>query len=151
MSTTRKSLAVLIFVAYGISVCGADAAELLGNPNLEALAPSLLGWGLEETVTGSPGTTINSAEIIGFANQPMELPNESGLWLRAWEGNVGTFMGQNKMSNAVLSQTVSGVAGESYTLKGWSKWEQNYSGGVTDLDLLSPSGESPRRPTARSN
>jgi hypothetical protein len=143
MDAIRKLQALSVVLAFGTSVFRADAQELLGNANFEALAPNLLGWGLEETITGSPGTSVNSGEIVGFANQPMEIAGESGLWLRAFEGNVGSLMGMNKKTNVVLSQSVAGTAGETYTLSGWARFQQNYSGGVDTLHPASPSGAIP--------
>ena len=43
----------------------------------------------------------------------------------------------------MLVQTVPGVASQTYTLKGWSKFEGSSSGGVDTLDITSPSGEVP--------
>ncbi len=133
-----------LLVSFSVLALGAGAAqaqELLTNVDLEVAAGPPLDWSLSETVTGMPGTIVNSADQVGFANQPMSIAGEFGLWLRSFQGNIAGLM--NQKINAVLSQTAPGAAGETYTFTGWSKWEQNYSGGVTDLDPLSPSGEVP--------
>jgi hypothetical protein len=58
--------------------------------------------------------------------------------LTTWEGNYGRVGGQE--ANAVLSQTVAAVPSETYTFSGWSRWEDNYSGGAGTLDASSPLG-----------
>jgi len=58
--------------------------------------------------------------------------------LTIWENNYGRVGGQ--LGNAILSQTVPGVVGETYTFSGFAKWEDNYSGGVGTLDASSPLG-----------
>lgn len=141
MSFLRNPLAV--FVVMGLLFLGAiraEAQELLFNANFD-LPLQLQGWDLEESVTGQPSASVNSAELVGFANEPAPALAEAGLWLRSFAGNNGDYDGQNVATNAVLSQVVPGVAGESYTFSGYSLFESNYSGGVAFLDLLSPSGE----------
>jgi hypothetical protein len=124
-------------VALGLGT--AQAQNLLNNGNFE-IAPVLPGWTLTETVTGDAAASVNSAQIQDFANQPMGIAGETGLWLRPFEGNIGPFMGMNRRINAALSQTVPATPGENYTLSGWSRFEANYSGGVTTLSAMSPSG-----------
>ncbi|MCC6491859.1 MAG: hypothetical protein IT424_02440 [Pirellulales bacterium] len=56
-----------------------------------------------------------------------------------WKGNFGAAAG--RLTTAVLRQTVAAVAGETYTFKGQSRWESNYSGGVEMLSEFGPLGE----------
>jgi hypothetical protein len=126
-----------------VLTCGvANAQQLLVNPDFET-PPVLPDWDLAETITGMPGTSINSAQLQDFANQPNTIAGQTGIWLRGFEGNIGDFMGQNKMINAILSQTVPGMAGETYTFTGWSKFEQNFAGGVDNLNAGPPGNGAP--------
>ena len=93
-------------------------------------------------MTGLPGQVINSAEPRGFANNPGGTPGEVGLWLRAFAGNTEQGL-TNEAINAILSQTVPGTPGETYSFSGEASYEGNYSGGVPILDIGSPSGEIP--------
>jgi hypothetical protein len=133
----------LFVVALGLRAATAQAVEVLVNGALEADPIPVPGWTLTRTVTGEPSASVNSAQLQDFANQPMSTAGQSGLWLRSWEGNVGTYDDQNKKVNALLSQNVPGAAGETYTFAGWSRFEQNFSGGADDLDSASPSGGIP--------
>jgi hypothetical protein len=100
-------------------------------------------------VTGEPATPINSAQVQDFADQD-PAPGGTGLWLRAFEGNIGPNMGLDKAINAVLTQTVAGSGGLTYTFSGYSRWEANYSGGVANLDadkMAPPDMGGPPSPT----
>ncbi len=59
-----------------------------------------------------------------------------GAFLHPW-ANGGLVGDPN---DAILSQTVNGVAGGSYTFSVWSRFEGNYSGGVDTLLPTSPNG-----------
>jgi hypothetical protein len=139
-----KQLAALVF-AVSISAGFVHGQNLLSNGSFEPTGPpqgKIPGWSLAESVTGSPGLAITTAVQNGFSNQPGSMDDEFGIFLQPWAGNNGAFAGQNRMVNAILSQTVdSAVVGNMYTFTGWSNFEQNYSGGVETLDILSPSGE----------
>lgn len=135
----------LVAVSAGQSL----AVELLTNGNLEAsVAPP--GWIVEQTVTGLPGATVNASEQISFASEPND-PGGLGIFLRPFAGNQGSYDGQNRAINYVLKQTVAvaaSAAGKTWTLTGNSYFggdadeftNDGYSGGVTMLDELSPSG-----------
>jgi hypothetical protein len=78
------------------------------------------------------------------------MEGQLGLWLRAFAGNIGTYQDQDKMINAFLTQTVPGVAGQTYTFTGWSRFEQNFSGGVDNRDadkMAPPDTNGPPSPT----
>jgi hypothetical protein len=124
--------------ALALIVSNAHAQNLLTNGELEP--DPLAGWDIVNTVTGMPGAEVNSGSLVGFANHPSPVADQVGFWLRGFAGNSGTYANQNKMTNASLVQTVPGVAGQTYTLKGWSKYEGNFSGAVDTLDSGSPSG-----------
>lgn len=132
MSKLFKSFAAAALVGGSLFGVEARGVELLTAGDLEVTA-ALPGWSLQEFRTGS-ATSVDSAGQQDFANQPASTAGESGLWLKPW-GAGNTSMDK---VNAILSQTVPGVAGENYTFTGWSKWEGNYSGGVEFLDILSP-------------
>jgi len=67
--------------------------------------------------------------------------------LTAWKANFGALAGG--LANAALSQTVPATAGETYIFKGQSRWESNYSGGVTTLGSFGPLGEVPSPTTTK--
>jgi hypothetical protein len=117
----------------------ARAVNLLTNGVLEP--DPIAGWTILNTVTGMPGAGVSSGDLVGFANHPAAVAGENGYWLKGFAGHIGAYAGQNKMTNTSLVQTVPGVVGQTYTLKGWSKYEGNFSGGVETLDITSPSGE----------
>jgi hypothetical protein len=128
----------------------ARAVNLLNNGVLEP--DPLAGWDVVNTVTGMPGASVNAGDLVGFANHPNAVEGESGFWLKGFAGYLGEYgpmtpPPNNVATNAYLIQTVPGIVGQTYTLKGWSKYESNFSGAVDSLDLLSPSGEIPS-PTA---
>lgn len=139
MKTIRLRLAILGL--FAIVPTSAQATNLLSNGDLE-LFNFPPGWTLLRSVTDLPGANVNSASLTtgAFAQAPDD-PGGQGLWLRAFVGNAAPYAGQNRKTNAELSQAVPAVPGESYTLTGWAKFEQNYSGGVTQLDPLSPTGQ----------
>lgn len=136
-----KKNIVLKAITFGIAslLCiHTYATELLVNGDFETFN-ILPGWDLTESITGMPGVPINSAELNGgFANNVPNTPGETGLWLKSFSGNRNGF--NNEMVNAILSQTVPGSAGETYTFQGDAKFEQNCSCGVLSLDAASPSG-----------
>jgi hypothetical protein len=142
----------LIFMAMagliGPMVETAHAVNLLANGELEV--PPVIGWDILESVTGMPGAGVDSASTIGFAHHPVSGSTGLGLFLKPWSGNIGTYLNQDKMVNASLTQTVAGVAGETYTFTGWSKFEPNYSGGVDNRDadkMAPPDTAGPPSPT----
>jgi len=134
MRILRRSVAGLAVVLCLVGQVAAQ--ELLTSGDFEPPNIKIPGWDLDEFVTGN-GTPVNAAELTFFD------PNsgDRALWLRSFEG--GEEPGPNNLTNAILSQTVSGTAGENYTFSGWSRWETNYSGGVTTLDPSSPLGAVP--------
>ncbi|MEO1498745.1 MAG: hypothetical protein AAFV43_16490 [Planctomycetota bacterium] len=123
----------------GLSAAYANANNLLTN-SFEFTGGEVPGWELQEFATDTALGTVNSAALAGFASQTGD-PEDSGLWLQSFRG---LFIGDgDEGTNAILTQTVPGSPGETYTFSGYSSWEQNYSGGVAFLDLLSPLGEIP--------
>jgi hypothetical protein len=137
---------LILTAAVGVivlTVQSARAQNLLTNGELEP--DPLAGWDIVNTVTGMPGAEVNSGSLIGFANHPNAAEGQVGFWLRGFAGNSGPYADQNKMTNTSLVQTVPGIAGQTYTFTGWSKYEGNFSGAVDTLDSGSPSGaiESP--------
>lgn len=147
--------AVITLAAWVICNTPAAAVELLVNGNLESsISPP--GWSLTQSVTGVPGANVNATEQVTFANDPPETAGGLGLFLRPFAGNTGPYAGQNQKINAVLSQTVSGTAGRTYTFTGRS-WFANgdgdpltpndgYPGGVDLLSSRSPSDPTPGDP-----
>jgi hypothetical protein len=110
----------------------AAAQNLLIGGDFEPAGGEIPGWNLEEFATGT-SAILNTAELVTF--NPESGTRE--LWLRAFAG--GSDPGPDNLTNAILSQTVPGIPGESYTFAGSSRWEANYSGGV-DFLFDSPLG-----------
>jgi hypothetical protein len=136
----RLTLAAVVS-ALALNIQSAWAVNLLNNGTLEP--DPLAGWTIVNTVTGMPGAGVSSGDTVGFANHPSAIEGQMGFWLKGFAGDIGTYDGQNKMTNTSLIQTVPGTAGQTYTLKGWSKYEGNFSGAVDELDSGSPSGQIP--------
>lgn len=130
--SSRVTKAVCATVVLAVLSGGVNAQQLLVNPSVELpVATSPPGWTLLESFSDPENTSmVNTAQQVGFANQ--EEGGELGLWLRA-------FAGGTEGADAVLSQTAAAAPGESYTMTGWSLFQQNYSGSVDFLDFLSPS------------
>lgn len=132
----KKLLAVCAISAALVSCATSTSAlaqNLLIGGDLEIAVSEIPNWTLQEFRTGSPDA-INSVTREGFANQPASATGEFGVWLRPWAaGSTST-----EMVNGIVSQIVPGAPNVNYTFTGWSKFEQNYSGGVTTLDFFSP-------------
>lgn len=133
-----KRLLVLCSITCSFVVCigslPVHAQNLLANGDLEIPSVEVPNWTLEKFRTGSPAA-INSVVREAFANQPASATGEFGIWFRPWAaGDTST-----ELVNGIVSQIVPAVPSQNYTLTGWSKFEQNYAGGVNTLDILSPS------------
>jgi len=128
---------MLAAVLTGAAVFGATqsacAVQLLSGGDFEPVGGSVPGWDLLEFATGS-GTVLDTAQRVGFG----PVSGEWDLWNRPFVG--GEDPGPDNLTNSVLSQVVPGTAGETYTFKGSSRWETNYSGGVTTLTDGGPLG-----------
>jgi hypothetical protein len=130
--------AAALCAALACAGAPALAVELLTNGNLET-SVSPPGWTLSQSVTGMPGANVNATEQISFANEPAPAPGELGLFLRTFAGNQGTYAGQNKAINAILSQTVNASPNRTYTFTGHAFLASGYSGSMEFMDPLSPS------------
>ena len=143
------TLAVAALLMFGFGHLQARAGEVLVNGGLEqGVAP--LNWSIATSVTGIPGSEITSVyEHNDGANQPTVTPGQLGILVKPQAGNLGDYAGMNKMTNFSLSQTANAIAGRAYTLSGWAFFggdgtaTNGYSGGVTNLDPTSPSGNIP--------
>ena len=122
---------VLMLLANMSSV--AHAQNLLANGDLEVGTTEFLGWSAQEFRTGAP-EAVDAISRVNFANRQGEVANQFGAWLKPWAtGDTSTVP-----SNAILSQTVAGAAGQEYTFRGWSHFQENYAGGVDFLHFTSP-------------
>lgn len=106
----------------------ATARNLLSGGDFEPIGGEVPGWMLEEFATHS-SAILDTASLATFAAES----GTRGLWLRAFAG--GSDPGPDNLTNAILSQTIPALAGETYTFSGWSRWEANYSGGVDSLGI----------------
>ncbi|MEO0532175.1 MAG: dockerin type I domain-containing protein [Planctomycetota bacterium] len=132
--STKHLLSLALALGIGSLAVG---QELLSAGDFEGTIAGgeVPGWTLEEFRTGDPLADVNSASLVGFANSDFDLDPGLGLWLRAFVGNP-----DDGTAEAILSQTVPGTPGETYTFSGEAEFEQNYAGGVATLDPLSSSG-----------
>ena len=99
----------------------AAAQNLLSGGDFELVGSDIAGWNLEEFATGS-GAALDTASVVSFAP-------DSGireLWLKGFAG--GNSPGPNNLTNAILSQTVVGIAGETYAFSGSSRGRPNLFG-----------------------
>jgi hypothetical protein len=100
------------------------------NGDFEA---GLSDWTTTEVPIGCCNGEILRAPFT-FANHT---PGGSrGVWTSAFYGAHPIF--EDVPVTGLMSQTVSAVAGGSYTFSGWARFEQNYSGGVDAIDPNSP-------------
>lgn len=109
----------------------------LGLPAIGDVAPT--GWLLIE----SPALERDPAQLTDFADHTT-LPNDThpdnrGLWFKPFEGNFPGFPDVLTV-DADLIQTVPGVAGLTYSMSGWARFEGGYAGGVDVLSPTSPDG-----------
>ena len=128
----KRHLLILAVTAL-TAVCSnqLQAVNLLQQGDFEIVADPVPDWTLDSFVHGT-NTFINNAEISG--NDPIE--GDRDLFLKPFAGGVE--VGPTNLTDALLSQIVPVTAGQQYTFSGQSRWETNYSGGVTTLGLFSP-------------
>jgi hypothetical protein len=132
----------IVVIVFGLPMVAADSARAInlltnGDFELGAPGPDFPDWTFFERVPSQPTATINNLEQPTFGNPPADpgTPAPPRLaWLRPFAGNQGSFMGQDVLNEAGISQTVAAQAGETYTFKGWSRFEPNYSGGLDTVD-----------------
>ncbi len=132
-----RIFAATLMALASLSCYQAQAVELITNGGfVPAPAPQPAPfWNLQEFVSTTL-TPIDSAEVLNNSNSAQEGVRQ--LFLKAFAG--GGTAGPNNLTNAILSQTVTGTAGQEYTFSGWSRYEANYSGGVETLAASSPLG-----------
>ncbi|HEY3394257.1 MAG TPA: hypothetical protein VGK58_16205 [Lacipirellulaceae bacterium] len=123
MLYTEGSFESAFYDDFALRTVSAPETELLANPVLE-IKPDLFdpAW----VVTQVPGGRIPTdptINIADFASRP-EGPGQLGVWLRSFTGNTG------QPADAILEQTVPGVAQAEYTFSGWSNFQMNYTGGL---------------------
>ena len=104
-------------------IAGTDfGTELLENGFLDEIPSDIPeGWTFTEAPDG-----INTAELRGFANNTEGGAN--GVWLRPFVGVL------DDPADAIITQTVPGVAGAEYEFSASARWEPNYAGGVDTLE-----------------
>ncbi|MCA9235631.1 MAG: hypothetical protein KDA44_09165 [Planctomycetales bacterium] len=140
----KTSLAILSGLLFAVVGSGrATAVQLLANPNLEDtgnLMTGIPGWDLDEFFTTAAGSP-DSASQVTFANNPVppSTTDGSGLWLKPFASGGGTTPYVDNV-NAVLSQVVPAVPGESYTFSADARWELDFSGGNDPLFGTGPLG-----------
>jgi hypothetical protein len=144
----RKLLtAVVVLGLWAMGASSAQSQNLLTNGDFEGggVSPEFVGWTAIEQNVDQPSITVDSIERVAFADRlsPPEDPARQGLWLKPWSGRTCCSPedmppGTNYQVNGILSQTVPGVPGDTYTFGGASRFEQNYAGGVDTLDAATP-------------
>ncbi|MBN1854422.1 MAG: hypothetical protein JW829_16950, partial [Pirellulales bacterium] len=123
-------IAWLATAAIALTVNPTHAENLLLSGDFEPPGDEVAGWTLEQYASGS-GTILNTAELVTWYDTVNSSPY--ALWLRAFEG--GSAPGPDNLTNAILSQTVPGTPGETYTFSGYAKFEMNYSGTADALEI----------------
>jgi hypothetical protein len=122
------SAVIAAFVLAAIAAAPAPAT-LLVNGNLDdppdPESDVATGWTLVEGPGGA-----NAATFASFGNHTPG--GERGLWLRSFAGGFGP--GAPATVSADLLQQVPGNPGWRYDLSAWSRWEEFYSGAVTNLN-----------------
>lgn len=165
LSTTSYVKAVELLIGGNIEVAGGaipswnllesttgtgdptDSAEVVGFVPFEGAKDLWLkafaGGGPLLAARGNfDGDALPAGDVDGHdflqwqrGNSPTPL---SAADLATWKDNYGRSTGAK--TNAILSQIAPGTAGQSYIFKGQSRWETNYSGGVTTLSEFGPLG-----------
>lgn len=124
---------ILVCALLGLaSSGGAFAANLLLGGNFEVPGGELPFWNVLETTTGT-AVVPNSASVNTVFADKIQGGTKS-VWFRGFAG--GATAGPNNLTNAVLSQTVPATAGEKYSFSGWTQFEANYSGGLSEGAVL---------------
>jgi hypothetical protein len=110
----------------------AQALELLTNGGLDDPpvneGDSATGWTLDERLGAANTPAEDTASFPNFGDRTGD---GRGLWLRSFEGFLHD--GDDDAADAILTQIVPGIAGFHYAFSGWSKWEENYSGGLATV------------------
>ena len=115
---------------FSVTANAAPATELLLNPGLETAPPSGLdSWTLFSEDPADP-LQMEVIRATGFANHTPG--GASGMWLSSFLGEVDTPV------DGTASQTVAASPGQAFTFSGWSRFEGNYSGGVSTIDPGNP-------------
>jgi len=130
-TTTNGAAQSAFFNDFSLNA-GASTTDLLNNGNLNEPLPDALDfWNQEE----GPVFT-NSFEVLrtaSFANHTTG--GALGVWLSAFLGassNLDPVWSSDPVTGTI-SQTVDAVPGGTYNFSGWSRFEENYSGGVDTI------------------
>lgn len=124
-----------------------DSAAVTGGANTGENAFRLNAWAGGGPISAEEGNfdgrtphAVNGSDFLQWqlGNSPTA---GSDTDLGAWEAGYGRVGGQQ--TNGAITQTVPAVAGRTYTFLASSRWEDNYSGGVEELDAGGPLGDAP--------
>lgn len=121
----------------------ADAGtNLLQNGDLNLSIPNALDfWDRSISPEGCCGATEANpyGQLLRTPQEPWanHTPGGNrGVWLSPFWGGSTNFV--SDPVDASMSQTVGAVEGGTYTFSGWTKFEQNYSGGVDTISAAAP-------------
>ena len=112
------SAQIAFFDSFSLRDDTNSGVERLQNADLDILGAPL---GFEVAEVRNGGDTL-----IGFRNFANHTEDgQHGLWLRAFAGGDGEIL-----------QDADATPGGEYEFSAWSKWEQGYSGGLDDPDVI---------------
>jgi hypothetical protein len=127
-----------------------DSAEIVGfapqTPPNNLWLKAFAGGGPRGVAQGNfdmdglPAGDVDGNDFLTWQRGGSPTP-VSAADLTTWRNNFGTVGGRG--TNATLTQSVAATPNETYTFKGWSRWEANYSGFVETLDEGGPRGAVP--------
>lgn len=123
------------FDDFSLTAATNPANELLVNALLDTSPSEFPFFDVTEGPMGVD--TVNAQSAVWAQNS--NTAGNVGAFLHPW-ANGGLVADAN---DAILSQTVNGIAGGTYTFKVWTKFEGNFSGGVDTLSTNSPNGNIP--------
>lgn len=141
-STTEGQMQSAYFNDFSLTNATNPGTDLLTNGDLNFGIPDPLDfWDLSispegccvSSETDPNGQLLRTDPQFGFANHT--LGGSRGVWLSPFFGSHENF--EEVPVSGVMSQTVQASAGAEYTFSGWTRFEQNYSGGV---DTISSTG-----------
>ena len=118
---------------FSLTTQATPGTELLTNGDLNLGPPDALDFWNQVEVPETRDQILRTP-IAAFSNHTPD--GTRGVWLSAFFGEHSGF--EPDPVDGIISQTVQAQEGATYTFSGWTKFEQNYSGGVDTIAASSP-------------